>query len=217
MTDSSCSTLGRRLTVRSRVSSASVSKDWVRETTCTARSCWAYSPRGVLTESFLLAWGELVARGAQKIADLIEGIALASAVTGRVLLDAATHLTWGVASELDDAKDTSGAGGGLGAGQAMAFLYPWKGSSVAICTPARKSSPRSASQFSCAVPDLPGTRSTQAGRGMILPACQVHDAGEFTWALVGVGPGGAIRARQPPAPERLRSGRGHQMRLAGTA
>ena len=45
-----------------------------------------------LTEAFLLARGEPVARGAQKIADLIEGIALASAVTGRVLLDAATHL-----------------------------------------------------------------------------------------------------------------------------
>ena len=24
----------------------------------------------------------------------------------------------------------------------------------------------------------------QAGRGMILPSCQVHDAGEFTWAPV---------------------------------
>ena len=59
---------------------------------------------------------------------------------------------------------------------------PWKGSSVAIRTPARKSSPRSASQFSCAVPDLPGTRSTQAGRGVILPACQVYDAGERVWA-----------------------------------
>ena len=62
----------------------------------------------------------------------------------------------------------------------MAFLYPWKGSSVAIWIPERNSSPRSSSQFSCAVPDLPGTRSTQAGRGVILPACQVHDAGELT-------------------------------------
>ena len=64
----------------------------------------------------------------------------------------------------------------------MAFLYPWKGSSVAIRTPARKSSPRSSSQFLYTVPDLPDTRSTQAGHGMILPACQVDDAGEFTWA-----------------------------------
>ena len=64
-----------------------------------------------LSESFLLTWGEPVARGAQKIADLIEGIALASAVTGRVLLDAATHLTKGVASELDDVKGIEHAGG----------------------------------------------------------------------------------------------------------
>ena len=62
----------------------------------------------------------------------------------------------------------------------MAFLYPWKGSSVAIRTPARKSSPRSASQFLYTVPDLPGTRSTQACRGVILPSCQVYDAGELT-------------------------------------
>ena len=61
----------------------------------------------------------------------------------------------------------------------MAFLYPWKGSRVAIRTPARKSSPRSANQFLYTVPDLPSTRSTQAGRGMFLPASQVHDAGEL--------------------------------------
>ena len=66
-----------------------------------------------LTEAFLLAWGEPVARGAQKIADLIEGIALAPAVTGRVLLDAAAHLTWGVASELDDVEGVQDAGGVL--------------------------------------------------------------------------------------------------------
>ena len=66
-------------------------------------------------------------RGAQKKPDLIEGITLASTVTGRVLLDAATHLIESVASELDDAKDTSGAGGGLGAGQAMAFLLSLEG------------------------------------------------------------------------------------------
>ena len=133
-----------------------------------------------LTESFLLTWGELVARGVQKKPDLVEGVTLASTVTGRVLLDAATYLIKGVTGELDDVKGIEHAGCVLGAGQAMAFLYPWKGSRVAIRTPARKSSPRSANQFSCAVPDLPGTRSTQAGCGMILPACQVHDAGELT-------------------------------------
>ena len=66
-----------------------------------------------LTESFLLTWGEPVARGAQKIADLIEGIALASAVTQGVLLDEATHLIKGVASELDDVKGIEDAGGVL--------------------------------------------------------------------------------------------------------
>ena len=65
----------------------------------------------------------------------------------------------------------------------MAFLLsPWKGSSVAIWIPERNCSPRSASQFSCTVSDLPGTRSTQVGRGVILLSCQVHDAGEVTWA-----------------------------------
>ena len=45
----------------------------------------------------------------------------------------------------------------------------------------RKSSPPPASQFLHTVPDLPGTRSTQPGRGMILPLHQIHDAGELTW------------------------------------
>ena len=60
-----------------------------------------------------MAWGEPAARGSQKKPDLIEGIAFASAVTQGVLLDAATHLTWSVASELDDMEGTSGAGGVL--------------------------------------------------------------------------------------------------------
>ena len=64
----------------------------------------------------------------------------------------------------------------------MAFLLSLEGIQRRDSHPARKSSPRSSSQFSCAVPDLPGTRSTQAGRGVILPACQVHDAGELTGA-----------------------------------
>ena len=66
-----------------------------------------------LTEAFLLTLREPITRGAQKIADLIEGIALAPAVTGRVLLDAATHLTWGVASELDNMEGIEDAGGVL--------------------------------------------------------------------------------------------------------
>ena len=66
-----------------------------------------------LTEAFLLTLREPITRGAQKIADLIEGVTFAPAVTGRVLLDAATHLTWGVASELDDVKGIEHAGGVL--------------------------------------------------------------------------------------------------------
>ena len=66
-----------------------------------------------LTEAFLLTWGEPAARGAQKIADLIEGIALASAVTQCVLLDAAAYLIESVASELDDMESIEDAGGVL--------------------------------------------------------------------------------------------------------
>ena len=36
-------------------------------------------------------------------------------------------------------------------------------------------------------------------RGMILPSRQVHDAGEFTGALVGVGPGDATRLSSTPS------------------
>ena len=40
----------------------------------------------------------------------VEGVTCACAVTGRVLLGAATHLTWGVASELDDMEGIEDAG-----------------------------------------------------------------------------------------------------------
>ena len=95
----------------------------------------------------------------------VEGIALAPAVTGRVLLNAATHLTWGVASELDDMEGVEHAGGVLELAKRWRSCCPWKGSSVAIRTPARKASPRSSSQFSCTVPDLPGTRSNKRAVG----------------------------------------------------
>ena len=61
----------------------------------------------------LLTLREPITRGAQKIADLIEGVTFAPAVTGRVLLDAATHLVKGVASELDDMEGVEDAGGVL--------------------------------------------------------------------------------------------------------
>ena len=128
-----------------------------------------------LTEAFLLTLREPITRGTQEIADLIEGIACASTVSGRVLLDAAAHLIKGITGECDDMEGTLGAGGVLEQAKRWRSCCPWKGSSVAIWIPERKSSPRSSSQFSCAMPDLPGTRSSQAGRGVILPACQVHE------------------------------------------
>ena len=52
------------------------------------RSCWRGVSRSREARKRLRTW--------------VEGITLAPAVTGRVLLDAATHLTWSVASELDN-------------------------------------------------------------------------------------------------------------------
>ena len=66
-----------------------------------------------LTEAFLLTLREPITRGAQKIADLIEGIPLASTVSQCVLLDAATYLIESVASELDDMEGVEDAGGVL--------------------------------------------------------------------------------------------------------
>ena len=82
-----------------------------------------------LTEAFLLTLRELVARGAQKKPDLIEGIACAPAVTGRVLLDATTHLTWGITGERDDATGIEDAGGVLELVINGVLAVPWKGSS----------------------------------------------------------------------------------------
>ena len=63
-----------------------------------------------LTESFLLTLREPITRGAQKIADLIEGITCASTVTGRVLLDAAAYLIESVPGKFDDVKGVEHAG-----------------------------------------------------------------------------------------------------------
>ena len=95
----------------------------------------------------------------------VEGIACACAVTQGVLLDAATHLTWGVAGELDHTKGVEHAGCVLVLVVNGVLAVPGRGSSVAIRTPARKSSPRSASQFLYTVPDLPGTRSNRRAVG----------------------------------------------------
>ena len=64
-------------------------------------------------ESFLLTLREPITRGAKEKPDLVEGIPLASAVTGRVLLDATAYLTWGITGELDDMEGIEDAGGVL--------------------------------------------------------------------------------------------------------
>ena len=96
-------------------------------------------------EAFLLTLREPITRGAQEKPDVVEGIACASAVTGRVLLDAAASLTWGIAGELDDVTGVEDAGGVLELVKRWRSCCPWKGSSLRFAPPARKSSPRSAS------------------------------------------------------------------------
>ena len=132
-----------------------------------------------LTESFLLTLREPITRGAQKIADLIEGIALASAVTGRVLLDAATHLIESVTGELDDVKGIEHAGGVL--------ELVINGVLISLEGIQRRDSHPCTEVFSAlGQPVLVhGARPSrdqiqQAGRGMILPSRQVDDAGELT-------------------------------------
>jgi len=168
-----------------------------------------------LTESFLLTLREPITRGAQKIADLIERITLAPAVTGRVLLDATTHLIESVTGELDDVKGIEHAGGVL--------ELVINGVLISLEGIQRRDLDTGAEVFAAlGQPVLVhGARPSrdqiqQAGRGMILPSRQVDDAGELT------GPSSASvlvmpHVRQPPAPEPLRNGRGHQMRLADTA
>ena len=112
---------------------------------------------------------------------MIEGIALAPAVTGRVLLDAATHLTWGVASELDDMEGVQHAG--------CVLELVVDGVLVFLEGVQRRDLDTGAKLFAALGQPvlMHGARPSwdqvqQAGRGMILPSCQVHDTGEFTWA-----------------------------------
>ena len=168
-----------------------------------------------LSESFLLTWGELVARGVQKKPDLIEGITLAPAVTGRVLLDATAYFIKGATGELDDVKGIEDAGGVLELvingvlisleGIQSRDLHPCTEVFSALGQPVLVHGARPA-----------WDQVQQAGCGMILPACQVHDAGELTWASsasVLVMPHMLINPQYPHACE---TG-GGQMRLAGAA
>ena len=132
-------------------------------------------------ESFLLTLREPITRGAQKKPDLIEGVTLAPAVPQRFLLDATAHLIESVASELDDVKGVEHAGGVLEL-VINGVLISLEG------IQRRDSHPRTEAFAALGQPVLVhGARPSwdqvqQAGRGMILPACQVHDAGELPWA-----------------------------------
>ena len=132
-----------------------------------------------LTEAFLLTLREPITRGAQKKPDLIEGITLAPAVTGRVLLDATAYFIKGVTGELDDVKGVEHAGGVLEL-VIDGVLISLEG------IQRRDLHPRAQVFSALGQPVLMrGARPSwdqvqQPCRGMILPACQVHDAGELT-------------------------------------
>ena len=132
-------------------------------------------------ESFLLTLREPITRGAQEIADLIEGITLASTVTGCVLLDATAYLIKGIASELYDVKGVQHAGGVLELVINGVFISLER-------IQRRDSHPRAEVFSALGQPVLVhGARPSrdqvqQAGRGMIAPTCQIHDAGELTRA-----------------------------------
>ena len=169
-----------------------------------------------LTAAFLLTLGEPITRGAQRKPDLIEGITLAPAVTQCVLLVAAAYLTWGVASEFDDVKGVEHAG--------CVLELVVNGIFISLEGIQRRDShPRAEVFTALGQPVLIHSarpsrdQVQQAGRGMILPTCQVDDDGEFTWAPVASVLVVPHASHRPPLPEPLRNGRGHQMRLAGEA
>ncbi len=134
-----------------------------------------------LTESFLLTLREPVARGTQEKPDLVKGIILAPAVTGRVLLDATTYLIESIPGELDDVKGVEHAG--------CVLELVVNGVFISLEGIQHRNLDTGAKLFAALGQPvlIHGARPSwdqvqQAGRGVILPACQVYDAGEFTWA-----------------------------------
>ena len=112
---------------------------------------------------------------------MVEGIPRAPAVTGRVLLDATAHLIKGITGTLDDVKGVEHAG--------CVLELVINGVLISLEGVQCRDSYSHAEVFSAlGQPVLVhGARPSrhqvqQAGRGMFLPASQVHDAGEFTWA-----------------------------------
>ena len=135
----------------------------------------------------------------------VEGIALAPAVTGRVLLDAATHLTWGIASELDDMKGIEHAGGVLELVINGVLAVPGRDTASRFAPPhgsLRRARPAS-SHARCQTCPGPGLTSGP------------WDDPSREWSTMpvssrgpgGGGPGDATHAHQLPIPARLRSGR----------
>lgn len=113
---------------------------------------------------------------------MVEGIPLVSTVSQCFLLDAAAYLTWSVRGECDDMKGAWHAGCVLELVINGVLAAPWKGIQ-------RRDLDTGAKLFAALGQPvlMHGARPSwdqvqQAGRGVILPACQVHDAGEFTWA-----------------------------------
>ena len=110
---------------------------------------------------------------------MVEGIPLASAVSGRVLLDATTYLTWNGTGELDDVKGVEHAGCVLEL-VIDGVLMSLEG------IQRRDSHPRTEVFAALGQPVLVhGARPSrdqiqQPCRGMILPSRQVDDAGELT-------------------------------------
>lgn len=162
-------------------------------------------------ESFLLTLRESITRGAQEIANLVEGIPLASAVTGRVLLDTTAHLIKGITGKLDDMKGVEHAGCVLEL-VVNRVLISLEG------IQRRDSHPRTEVFSALGQPVLVhGARPSRHQVHSTLPwnvpsASQVHDAGELTRA-----PAASVMvvphaSHRPWVPEPLRNGRDHQMR-----
>ena len=112
---------------------------------------------------------------------MVKGITLAPAVTGCVLLDATAYLIKGITGECDDVKGVEHAG--------CVLKLVIDGVLISLEGIQRRDShPRTEVFSALGQPVLVhGARPArhqvqQAGRGMFLPACQVHDAGEFTRA-----------------------------------
>ena len=164
-----------------------------------------------LTESVLLTLREPITRGTQKKPDLIEGIACAPAVTGRVLLDAAACLIESVPGECDDVKGVEHAGSVLELVINGVLAVPGR-------DPASDSHPRTEVFAALGQPVLMhGARPARH---------QVHSSGPWDvpsreWSTMPVSsraPAASVlvvphASHRPWVREPLRSGRGHQMWL----